>query len=242
MRIIPAIDIIDGKCVRLTKGDYSTQKIYNEDPLEVAKAFEGSGVSYLHVVDLDGAKSKSIVNHKVLEKLATNTGLKIDFGGGLKSDEDLRIAFASGAKQITVGSIAIKEPLIFKQWLKQYGSEKIILGADVKGDFIAVSGWMETSDETILPFIKKYQDEGIQYVICTDISKDGMMEGPSFGLYESLLIECPEIKLIASGGVSDISELHQLADIGCESVIIGKAIYEKKVSLKSIEMYILENT
>ena len=242
MRIIPAIDIIDGKCVRLTKGDYSTQKIYNEDPLEVAKAFEGSGVSYLHLVDLDGAKSKSIVNHKVLEKLATNTGLKIDFGGGLKSDEDLRIAFASGAKQITVGSIAIKEPRIFKQWLKQYGSEKIILGADVKGDFIAVSGWMETSDKTIVPFIKKYQDEGIQYVICTDISKDGMMEGPSFGLYKSLLIECPEIKLIASGGVSDISELPQLADIGCESVIIGKAIYEKKVSLKSIEMYILENT
>ena len=242
MRIIPAIDIIDGKCVRLTKGDYSTQKIYNEDPLEVAKAFEGSGVSYLHVVDLDGAKSKSIVNHKVLEKLATNTGLKIDFGGGLKSDEDLRIAFASGAKQITVGSIAIKEPRIFKQWLKQYGSEKIILGADVKGDFIALSGWMETSDKTIVPFIKKYQDEGIQYVICTDISKDGMMEGPSFGLYKSLLIECPEIKLIASGGVSDISELPQLADIGCESVIIGKAIYEKKVSLKSIEMYILENT
>ena len=242
MRIIPAIDIIDGKCVRLTKGDYSTQKIYNEDPLEVAKAFEGSGVSYLHVVDLDGAKSKSIVNYKVLEKLATNTGLKIDFGGGLKSDEDLRIAFASGAKQITVGSIAIKEPRIFKQWLKQYGSEKIILGADVKGDFIALSGWMETSDKTIVPFIQKYQDEGIQYVICTDISKDGMMEGPSFGLYKSLLIECPEIKLIASGGVSDISELPQLADIGCESVIIGKAIYEKKVSLKSIEMYILENT
>ena len=242
MRIIPAIDIIDGKCVRLTKGDYSTQKIYNEDPLEVAKAFEASGVSYLHVVDLDGAKSKSIVNHKVLEKLATNTGLKIDFGGGLKSDEDLRIAFASGAKQITVGSIAIKEPRIFKKWLKQYGSEKIILGADVKGDFIAVSGWMETSDETIVPFIKKYQDEGIQYVICTDINKDGMMKGPSFGLYKSLLIECPEIKLIASGGVSDISELPQLADIGCESVIIGKAIYEKKVSLKSIEMYILENT
>ena len=182
------------------------------------------------------------MNYKVLEKLATNTGLKIDFGGGLKSDEDLRIAFASGAKQITVGSIAIKEPRIFKQWLKQYGSEKIILGADVKGDFIALSGWMETSDKTIVPFIQKYQDEGIQYVICTDISKDGMMEGPSFGLYKSLLIECPEIKLIASGGVSDISELPQLADIGCESVIIGKAIYEKKVSLKSIEMYILENT
>ena len=242
MRIIPAIDIIEGKCVRLTKGDYSTQKIYNEDPLEVAKAFEGSGVSYLHVVDLDGAKAKNIVNHKVLEKLATNTRLKIDFGGGLKSDEDLRIAFACGAKQITGGSIAIKEPSIFKQWLIQYGSEKIILGADVKGDFIAVSGWMKTSDETILPFIKKYQDEGVQYVICTDISKDGMLEGPAFGLYKSLLIEYPEIKLIASGGVSDISELPQLADIGCEGVIIGKAIYEKRISLKSIETYIVENT
>ena len=157
MRIIPAIDIIDGKCVRLTKGDYSTQKIYNEDPLEVAKAFEGSGVSYLHLVDLDGAKSKSIVNHKVLEKLATNTGLKIDFGGGLKSDEDLRIAFASGAKQITVGSIAIKEPSIFKQWLKQYGSEKIILGADVKGDFIAVSGWMETSDAVSYTHLRAHE-------------------------------------------------------------------------------------
>ena len=242
MKIIPAIDIIEGKCVRLTKGEYSTQKIYNEDPLEVAKAFEGSGISYLHVVDLDGARAKSIVNYKVLEKLASNTGLKIDFGGGLKSNEDLRIAFACGAKQITGGSIAIKEPRIFKQWLKRFGSEKIILGADVKGDFIAVSGWMETSDETIVPFIQKYQDEGIQYVICTDICKDGMLEGPAFGLYKYLLIKCPEIKLIASGGVSDISELPLLADIGCEGVIIGKAIYEKKISLKSIEKYIVENT
>ncbi len=241
MRIIPAIDIIEGKCVRLSKGDYSTQKIYNEDPLEVAKAFEGSGVSYLHVVDLDGAKSNSIVNHKVLEKLAVNTELKIDFGGGLKSDEDLRIAFACGVKQIIVGSIAVKKPRIFKKWLTQYGSEKIILGADIKGDLIAVSGWMETSDETIVPFIKKFQDEGIQYVICTDISKDGMLEGPAFGLYKSLLIECPEIKLIASGGVSDMSQLPQLDLIGCEGVIIGKAIYEKRISLKDIETYIVEN-
>lgn len=228
MRIIPAIDIIEGKCVRLTKGDYTTQKIYNEDPLEVAKAFESSGVTSLHLVDLDGAKAKSIVNHRVLEKLATHTGLKIDFGGGLKSDTDLKIAFDCGAYQITGGSVAVKNPEIFNQWLVEYGSDKIILGADVKGDRIAVSGWMETSEESIFPFVKKYQKEGVQYVICTDISKDGMLEGPAFTLYQSLLTACPEIKLIASGGVSDIEELPRLANLGCEGVIIGKAIYEKR--------------
>ena len=242
MRIIPAIDIIEGKCVRLTKGDYATQKIYNEDPLEVAKSFEGSGVSFLHVVDLDGAKAKSIVNYRVLESLATNTQLKIDFGGGLKSDEDLKIAFECGADQITGGSIAVKQADTFKRWLTQYGSDKIILGADVKEDRIAVSGWTETSDERIVPFIKKNQEEGVQYVICTDISKDGMLEGPSFSLYKSLLKECSDVKLIASGGVSDISELPQLAELGCEGVIIGKAIYEKKISLKSLEAYLLNNT
>lgn len=241
MRIIPAIDIIEGKCVRLTKGDYATQKIYNEDPLEVAKAFEYSGVSSLHLVDLDGAKAKNIVNHKVLEKLATHTGLKIDFGGGLKSDKDLKIAFECGAHQVTGGSVAVKDPKTFKKWLIQYGNDKIILGADVKQDRIAVTGWMETSEESIVPFIKKYLNEGVQYVICTDISKDGMMEGPAFGLYRSLLASCPEIKLIASGGVSDINELPRLADLGCEGVIIGKAIYEKKISLKRLERYILEN-
>ena len=239
MRIIPAIDIIDGKCVRLTKGDYATQKTYNEDPLEVAKAFEDSGVSSLHVVDLDGAKAKSIVNHKVLENLATHTDLKIDFGGGLKSDADLKIAFECGARQITGGSIAVKQADTFNKWIKQYGSDKIILGADVKEDRIAVSGWTETSEEQIVPFIKKYQGEGIQYVICTDISRDGMLEGPSFSLYQSLLSECPTIKLIASGGVSDIQELPQLAKLGCEGVIIGKAIYEKKISLKSLEKFIV---
>jgi phosphoribosylformimino-5-aminoimidazole carboxamide ribotide isomerase len=238
MRIIPAIDIIDGKCVRLTKGDYATQKTYNEDPLEVAKAFEDSGVSSLHVVDLDGAKAKSIVNHKVLENLATHTDLKIDFGGGLKSDADLKIAFECGAHQITGGSIAVKQADTFKKWIKQYGSDKIILGADVKEDRIAVSGWTETSEEQIVPFIKKYQGEGIQYVICTDISRDGMLEGPAFSLYQSLFSECPTIKLIASGGVSDIQELPQLANLGCEGVIIGKAIYEKKISLKSLEKFI----
>ena len=239
MRIIPAIDIIDGKCVRLTKGDYATQKTYNEDPLEVAKAFEDSGVSSLHVVDLDGAKAKSIVNHKVLENLATHTDLKIDFGGGLKSDADLKIAFECGAHQITGGSIAVKQADTFKKWIKQYGSDKIILGADVKEDRIAVSGWTETSEEQIVPFIKKYQGEGIQYVISTDISRDGMLEGPAFSLYQSLFSECPTIKLIASGGVSDIQELPQLANLGCEGVIIGKAIYEKKISLKSLEKFIV---
>ena len=242
MRIIPAIDIIEGKCVRLTKGDYATQKIYNEDPLEVAKAFEDIGITSLHLVDLDGAKAKSIVNHKVLEKLATHTGLKIDFGGGLKSDTDLKIAFECGAQQITGGSVAVKNPEIFKRWLVEYGSDKIILGADVKADRIAVSGWMETSDESIVPFVKKYQETGVDYVVCTDISKDGMLEGPAFVLYESLLSACPEIKLIASGGVSDISELSLLADLGCNGVIIGKAIYEKKISLKRLESYIIENT
>jgi phosphoribosylformimino-5-aminoimidazole carboxamide ribotide isomerase len=242
MRIIPAIDIIEGKCVRLTKGDYTTQKIYNEDPLEVAKAFESSGVTSLHLVDLDGAKAKSIVNHRVLEKLATHTGLKIDFGGGLKSDTDLKIAFDCGAHQITGGSVAVKNPEIFNQWLVEYGSDKIILGADVKGDRIAVSGWMETSEESIFPFVKKYQKEGVQYVICTDISKDGMLEGPAFTLYQYLLTACPEIKLIASGGVSDIEELPRLANLGCEGVIIGKAIYEKKISLKRLESYIIENS
>ncbi|MEK9602995.1 MAG: 1-(5-phosphoribosyl)-5-[(5-phosphoribosylamino)methylideneamino]imidazole-4-carboxamide isomerase [Flavobacteriaceae bacterium] len=241
MRIIPAIDIIDGKCVRLTKGDYTTQKIYNEDPLEVAKAFEGSGVTYLHVVDLDGAKAKSIVNHKVLEKLATQTKLKIDFGGGLKSDADLKIAFECGARQITGGSVAVKQVDTFNKWIHQYGSDRIILGADVKGDRIAVSGWTETSEEQIVPFIKKYQKEGIQYVICTDISKDGMLEGPAFSLYRLLLTECSNIKLIASGGVSDVLDLTKLSELGCEGVIIGKAIYEKKISLKSLEMYIVNN-
>ena len=242
MRIIPAIDIIDGKCVRLTKGDYATQKIYNEDPLEVAKAFEASGVSYLHVVDLDGAKAKSIVNYKVLEKLATRTRLKIDFGGGLKSDEDLNIAFECGAQKITGGSIAVKQSEIFKAWLTQYGGDKIILGADVKDERIALSGWTETSDQVLIPFIQKYQEEGVRYVICTDISKDGMLEGPAFELYQSLLTACPDIKLIASGGVSDIAELPRLSDLGCEGVIIGKAIYEKKISMKSLETYIVKNS
>ncbi len=190
MRIIPAIDIIDGKCVRLTKGDYDTKKIYNESPLEVAKEFEASGIEYLHVVDLDGAKASHIVNYKVLEQIASQTNLKIDFGGGLKSDEDLKIAFNSGANQITGGSIAVKNPEVFQNWISKYGAERIILGADCNNEKIAISGWQEESSLEVIPFIKDYQSKGIQYVICTDISKDGMLEGPSFELYKAILKEC----------------------------------------------------
>ncbi len=244
MRIIPAIDIIDGKCVRLSKGDYNTVKMYNEKPLEVAKAFEASGIEYLHLVDLDGAKNKHIVNHKVLESIATNTSLKIDFGGGLKSDEDLKIAFDSGANQITGGSIAVKSPDTFKRWLYTHGSEKIILGADAANEKIAVSGWQEASEEKLIPFIQRYRDEGVSYVICTDISKDGMLAGPAFDLYEKILettttaTKGNALKLIASGGISAFDELPKLAALGCEGVIIGKAIYENRISLKQLENYI----
>ena len=241
MRIIPAIDIIDGKCVRLSKGDYNTKKIYNEHPLEVAKQFEAHGIQYLHLVDLDGAKSKHIMNYKILEEIASKTSLKIDFGGGLKSNDDLRIAFESGAQQITGGSIAVKEKSLFSNWIQEYGSEKIILGADANDEKIAVSGWQEDSEEDLIPFIQQYQEKGIQYVICTDISKDGMLEGPSFELYQKILEECKDVKLIASGGISTFDELPKLAEMGCEGTIIGKAIYENRISLKKLENYILKS-
>ena len=237
MRIIPAIDIIDGKCVRLSKGDYNTQKTYNEHPLEVAKAFESHGIEYLHLVDLDGAKSKHIVNHKVLETIATNTSLKIDFGGGLKSDEDLKIAFNSGATQITGGSIAVKNPQLFLDWLETYGADKIVLGADFLDQKIAIQGWQEESDKEVTEFISSYVNKGISYVICTDISKDGMLQGPSFELYQKLLKSTSPFKLIASGGVSCFEELPKLKELGCEGVIIGKAIYEGKICLKQLETY-----
>lgn len=239
MRIIPAIDIIDGKCVRLSKGDYTTKKIYNENPLEVAKAFEDAGIRYLHVVDLDGAKAKHIVNHKVLELIASKTNLSIDFGGGLKSNADLEIAFNSGATQITGGSIAVKNPDVFKNWLNTYGAEKIILGADCNHEKIAISGWLEESDLKVIPFIQDYQEKGVSHVICTDIAKDGMLEGPSFKLYERILNETSHLKLIASGGISSFNELPKLAQLGCEGVIIGKAIYENRISLKQLEHFIL---
>ena len=243
MRIIPAIDIIDGKCVRLTKGDYNTKKIYNENPLEVAKEFEDAGIEYLHVVDLDGAKASQIINHKVLEQIAIKTNLKIDFGGGLKSDKDLEIAFNSGANQITGGSIAVKNSAIFESWIEKYGSEKIILGADFypdnSGGKIATNGWQEESTLELIPFISAYQQKGVEYVICTDISKDGMLEGPSFDIYKQILSEVNNVKLIASGGISAFEELPKLAKNGCEGVIIGKAIYENKISLKQLEQFIL---
>ena len=247
MRIIPAIDIIDGKCVRLTKGDYDTKKIYNESPLEVAKQFEAHGIENLHVVDLDGAKSQHIVNYKVLESIASKTNLKIDFGGGLKSDEDLQIAFESGASQITGVSIDVKNAEIFLSWLNRYGSEKIILGADAMNEKVAISGWQENSNLDLIPFIEKYQKAGISYVICTDISKDGMLEGPSFELYSRILtqlgnaIATTPLKLIASGGISTFDELPKLQKLNCEGVIIGKAIYENRISLKQLENFILKN-
>ena len=245
MRIIPAIDIIDGKCVRLSKGDYNTKIIYNENPLEVAKQFEAHGIQYLHLVDLDGAKSNQIVNHKILEQIASHTSLKIDFGGGLKSDNDLRIAFESGANQITGGSIAVKNPNLFKEWISKYGSEKIILGADcypdASGEKVAISGWLEQSKEDLIPFIQNYQQKGIHYIICTDIAKDGMLEGPSFDLYSKILTKVKEIKLIASGGISSFDELPKLAELGCEGTIIGKAIYENRITLKQLQNFILQN-
>lgn len=241
MRIIPAIDIIDGKCVRLSQGDYSTQKVYSQDPLDMAKQFQDHGIRFLHLVDLDGAKSKHIVNHKVLEKIAGHTDMRIDFGGGLKSDEDLKIAFDSGASQITGGSIAVKSPDLFRSWLSRYGSDRIILGADAKEEKVAINGWKESSSLELLPFIQEYRGHGVKYVICTDISKDGMLEGPSIELYQKILQETDGVQLIASGGISAMEDLYALNDIGCEGAIIGKAIYEGNISLKELEQYVVNN-
>ena len=232
MRIIPAIDIIDGNCVRLTKGDFETKKIYSENPLDVAKEFEGNGIEFLHLVDLDGAKSKRIVNYKTLELIASNTNLKIDFGGGLKSDNDLKIAFESGANQVTGGSIAVQEPERFNSWLQSYG-DKIILGADCFNRKIATNGWLQTSEIDVLDLLLEFEKRGVKSVICTDISKDGMLSGPSIELYKDL-ISNTNAQLIASGGVSSIQDLVELKSIGCEGAIIGKAIYEGKVTLKEL--------
>lgn len=231
MRIIPAIDIIDGKCVRLSQGDYNTKKIYNENPLEVAKEFEDYGIQYLHLVDLDGAKSSQIINYKTLEQITNKTSLKIDFGGGIKSNDDIRIAFECGANQITGGSIAVQKPTLFNEWISQYGNNKIILGADAKDRKIATHGWLETSELDVIDFIREYQEKGIDYVICTDISKDGMLQGTSNELYKEIL-ENVNIKLIASGGVSSIDDLIKVKELGCEGAILGKAIYEGRIELK----------
>ncbi len=237
MRIIPAIDIIDGKCVRLTRGDYSTQKTYSDNPLEIAKEFEANGIKYLHLVDLDGAKSNHIVNHKILNEIASKTSLNIDFGGGIKSDEDAIKAFENGAKQITGGSIAILNPQLFNKWLSHYGSDKIILGADSLNRKIATHGWQQESQIDVVDFISNYEEKGVKLVICTDISKDGMLQGPSIKLYKEILSKT-DVSLIASGGVTNIDDLHLLQQIGCEGAIIGKAIYEGNISLKELRKFV----
>jgi len=234
MRIIPAIDIIDGKCVRLTKGDYNTTKIYNENPLEVAKQFEDYGIQYLHMVDLDGAKAKNIVNYKVLEQVASKTNLQIDFGGGIKTNEDCKIAFNSGAQQITAGSIAVSDKAQVLDWITTYGAKKIILGADCRDQKIATHGWTNTSTLDVIDFIKDYEQAGILSVICTDIAKDGMLEGTSEMLYKDIMKQTT-INLIASGGVASIDDVYALKEMGCEGAIIGKAIYEGRITMKQLE-------
>lgn len=233
MKIIPAIDLIDGKCVRLTKGDYATKRVYNEDPVEVAKAFEDSGIRFLHLVDLDGAKSNRIINYPILEKITKATSLQVDFGGGLKSDKDVQIAFESGAAQVTGGSVAAKDRTLFLRWLERYGSEKIILGADCSNRKIATDGWLNSSELDVLDFIQAYQEQGIRTVISTDIAKDGMLAGPSIELYRAILNRT-DVALIASGGITTLKDLEELSAIGCSGAIIGKAIYEGRITLKEL--------
>lgn len=234
INIIPAIDIIQGKCVRLSQGDYTKQKTYNENPLEVAKSFEDHGIKHLHLVDLDGAKSSEVVNWKVLESIANNTSLKIDFGGGVKSDEDIRKVFESGANQITAGSIAVKSPDKVYEWMSTYGSERIILGADVRNNKIAINGWKEESKIELFPFLEDFTKKGVEHVICTDISKDGMMAGSSIDLYKEIMSRFPALKLIASGGVSSMREIQELQTSNLYGAIVGKAIYEGQIGLKEI--------
>lgn len=237
IELIPAIDIIDGKCVRLSQGDYSSKKVYNENPVEVAKEFEDHGIRRLHVVDLDGAASHHVVNYRTLERITTHTSLVVDFGGGVKTDEDLVIAFESGAHMVTGGSIAVKNPEIFCQWLLRYGAERIILGADVKDRCIAVHGWQEESGRQLFPFLKEYTDKGIRKVICTDIDCDGMLQGPSLSLYKEILEHHPGLYLIASGGVSCAEDIRRLEEGGVPAVIFGKALYEGRITFKELELF-----
>jgi phosphoribosylformimino-5-aminoimidazole carboxamide ribotide isomerase len=237
MQIIPAIDIIDGKCVRLTQGDYAQKTIYNDNPLEVAKAFEDAGIKRLHLVDLDGAKAGAVKNWKVLESIALHTKLVIDFGGGIKTDQDIALVFERGASLATIGSIAVANPELFLNWVSIYGAQAFFLGADVKDNLIAVNGWLKTSDISINNFIGGYMKQGITNIFCTDVTKDGRLEGPSTVLYESLLTMFPQLKLVASGGVSSLQDLETLAGIGCAGAIVGKAIYENRISLKALEQF-----
>ncbi len=235
MEIIPAIDIIDGKCVRLTQGDYEQKTIYNENPLEVAKAFEGAGLKRLHLVDLDGAKEGTVKNWVVLQQIAASTTLSIDFGGGIKQDKDLKIVFESGAAYATIGSLAVKQRDVFVSWLNDYGADKFLLGADVKSEKIAVAGWLETTDIDIYDFLNDYVEHGIQQVFCTDVSKDGKLEGPSLDLYQKVIEQFPSLWFIASGGVSSMDDLYALKSIGCAGAIVGKAIYEGRIQLKDLK-------
>lgn len=237
MQIIPAIDIIEGKCVRLTQGDYGLKKIYNEHPLEVARQFEDNGLLRVHLVDLDGAKAGAVKNWKVLETIAGKTTLEIDFGGGIKTEKDLEIVYGSGAIWATIGSLAVKDSATFSQWLLRYGADKFLLGADVKEEKIAVSGWIEKTDIWIYDFLEEYIEKGIKQVFCTDVSKDGLLEGPSLELYKNILVKFPSLHFIASGGVSSMQDLEELQDIGCQAVIIGKAIYEGRINLGDLKKF-----
>ncbi|MFA6923089.1 MAG: 1-(5-phosphoribosyl)-5-[(5-phosphoribosylamino)methylideneamino]imidazole-4-carboxamide isomerase [Bacteroidales bacterium] len=238
LKIFPAIDIIDGKCVRLTKGDYSQKKIYNTNPLEVAKQFEDAGLQYLHLVDLDGAKEKRVVNYNILEKIVSKTSLLIDFGGGIQTEKDIEIIFDCGANQVNIGSMAVKQPELFKNLLKKYSNEKIILSADVKDENIAIHGWQEKTKISIFDFIKSFESENLKFVTCTDISKDGMLEGPSFDLYKKIIAAFPNINLIASGGISSINDIEKTAEQNIYGVIIGKAIYEGIFQLSELKKYL----
>lgn len=234
IELIPAIDLIDGKCVRLTKGDYNQKKVYNENPVEIAKGFEEMGFKRLHVVDLDGARSKHIVNVDVLKAITTETNLIVDFGGGIKSEEDIEKAFANGASLVTIGSIAVTQPELFLKWLDQYGAEKLILGADVKNGMISINGWKEDSAEQLLPFLKKYIDHGVKNVLCTEISKDGTLQGPALQLYQEIMVAYPQLHLIASGGVSSNEDIIALDQAGIPAVVFGKAFYEGKINIPEL--------
>lgn len=237
MQIIPAIDLIDGKCVRLTEGDYTQKKIYNEDPLEVAKAFEGIGLMRLHLVDLDGAKAGEVVNWKVLEKIANQTALQIDFGGGIKKEATLKTVFDTGASYATIGSLAVKSRAVFEEWIERFGAEVFMLGADVFEEKIAIGGWIEKTNIDVFEFMQSYINKGISQLFCTDIQKDGKLEGPSTNLYKKIIAQFPALHLIASGGVSNIEDLRILREIGCSGAIVGKAIYENRITLKELASF-----
>ena len=238
MEIIPAIDIIDGKCVRLTQGDYAQKTIYNENPLEVAKEFEAIGIKRLHLVDLDGAKKGEVVNLQVLEKIAGDTNLVIDFGGGIKTEQALNSVFNAGADLATIGSLAVKEPELFYSWIKKYSADKFLLGADVKNEKIAVGGWLETTELSVFDFIADYLKRDLKNIFCTDISKDGLLQGPSIDLYKKIIKKNPQINLIASGGVSCLADLEELKIIGCSGAIVGKAIYEGRITMNELKKLI----